>query len=190
MSSAARPQPESEQVEAVVSVRGDSLREARIGLVMSLCLLTALVAVHPRWSVLAVFATGELVSTVYAAIRAVFTFRDRLDEAEPLPPEAVEATGAPKRRPLDWNQALGAVLGITAIGAAVVFGGSGWVARIAAVGIAAVIAYRLVRPLAIAYLATRWERTHGHGRLFRPLVRENEDGEETLYVADRPVPAA
>ena len=189
MSSAAHAQPESEQVDAVVSVRGDSLREARTGLVLSLCLFVALMAVHPRWSVLAVFATGELVSTVYAAIRAVLTFRERRDEAEPLRPEAVEATGAPKRPPLDWNQALGAGFGIAAITAAIVFGGSEWVPRIAAVGIAVVIGYRLVRPLAIAYLAARWERAHGHGRLFRPLVWDDED-DSTLYVADRPVPAA
>jgi hypothetical protein len=189
MSSTAYAQPENEQVDAVVSVRGDALREARTGLVISLCLVVALVAVHPHWNVLAVLASFELVSIVYAAFRAVLTFRNRLDEAEPLPPEAVEATGPPKRRPLNWNQALGNAVGITAIGAVVVFGGSEWVARVAAAGIAAVIAYRLMRPLAIAYLTARWERAHGHGRLFRAFVPD-EDGDETLYVADRPVPAA
>jgi hypothetical protein len=75
------------------------------------------------------------------------------------------------------------------IGATLVFGGSEWVARFAAVGIAAVVAYRLARPLAIAYLAARWERAHSHGRLFRSFLPD-EDGDETLYVTDRPVPAA
>jgi hypothetical protein len=177
------------QSEPVVGVRADSLREARAGLVLSLFLVAVLAATHPHLSVLAVFATFELVTIVYAAVRAVRTFRDRLDDAEPLPAEAVEATGRPARRPLDWNRASSNAFGIVAIGATVVFGGSEWVARGAAAGIAAVVAYRLARPLAIAYLAARWERTHGHGRLFRPFVRD-EDAEETLYLADRPVPAA
>jgi hypothetical protein len=103
MSSAASPQPEP--VDAVVSVRGESLREARTGLILSLVLVAVLVAAHPQWSVLAVFATFELVGIVYAAARAVLTFRERLHDAEPLPAEAVEAIGRPARRPLDWNRA-------------------------------------------------------------------------------------
>jgi hypothetical protein len=189
MSSAAHPQPDDEHVGAVVSVRGASLHEARTGLVLSLCLVAALIAAHPHWSVLGVFATGELLSAFYASFRAVFTFRERLHDAEPLPAEAVEATGRPKRRPFDWKQASSNVLGVTAIGATIVFGGSEWVARFAAVGIAVAVAYRLMRPISIAYLAARWERAHGHGRLFRPFGSD-EDGEATLYVADRPVPAA
>jgi len=45
-----------------------------------------------------------------------------------------------------------------------------------------------VRPLAQAYLVSRWEWSHGHGRLFRSLEAA-EAAEATLYVADRPVPA-
>lgn len=180
--------PEGDQLDAVVSVRGDSLRDARTGLVLSLVLVAVLVAAHPHWSILAVFASFELVGIAYQAGRAVLKFRKRLDHAEPLPAEAVEATGRSKR-PLDWKQASSNVLGITVIGAAVIFGGSEWIAGMAAVGIAAVVAYRLMRPLSIAYLAARWERRHGRGRLFRPFVRDKGD-EGTLYVADRPVPAA
>jgi hypothetical protein len=189
MSNAVHTQPERTDIDAVVSVCGDALREARTGLVLSLLLVAILVAAHPHWSVLAVFAGVELIGIVHAAVRAVLTFRKRLDHAEPLPAEAVEATGQPKRRPLDWKQASSNVLAIAGIGATVVFGGSEWVARIAAVGIAAAVAYRLMRPLSIAYLAAQWERRHGRGRLFRPFVRD-EDDEGTLYVADRPVPAA
>ena len=82
MSSAAYPQPEP--VGAVVGVRDASLREARAGVVFSLCMVAALVVVSPHLNVLAVLATGEVVTSVYAAGRAVLTFRGRLDDAEPL----------------------------------------------------------------------------------------------------------
>jgi hypothetical protein len=188
MSSAAHAQPESEQVDAVVSVRSDSLREARSGLVLSLCLLAALVTIYPNWKVVGTLAVVQSVGSVYTGVRAALKFRRRLDEAEALPTQAVEAFGRPKRPPLGWKQR---VVG-TAILIAVIAGGvtsywQGWAPHVLATVIAVLITDGLVRPLATAYLAGRWERTHG--RLFRPFVRD-EDDEETLYVADRPVPAA
>jgi hypothetical protein len=188
MSSAARTQPESVQSEAVVSVRGDSLREARTGLVLSLCLIAALAALHPDWKTLGTLAVLQSAATVYAAVRAVLKFRTRLDEAEPLPTRAVEAFGRPKPPPLGWKQRLSswAIL-IAAIAGAVASLWTHWARDVMAAAIALLIADGLVRPLATAYLAGRWERTHG--RLFRPFVLERDD-EEPLYVADRPVPAA
>ena len=186
MSSAA-PTPES--ADAVVSVRGESLREAGTGLVVSLVLLAVLVAIHPGWKVFVGFAVGHLVSALYTAVKDVFTFRSRLDEAEPIPMEAVEATGRPKRPPLDWKQALGMLVAIAVLAGAVKFGESEWIALAVAGGIAGAVSHRFIRPLGITYLAARWEREHGHRRLCRPFTQD-EDGEQTLYLADRPVPAA
>ena len=125
---------------------------------------------------------------MYAAVRAVLKFRSRLDEAEPLPIRAVEAFGRPKRPPLGWKQRLtsSAIL-IAGLAGAIAILWSSWARDVMAGVIALLIADGFVRPLATAYLATRWERAHG--RLFRPFVREDDD-EEMLYVADRPVPAA
>jgi hypothetical protein len=189
MSSAAHPQPEDEQVGAVVSVRGDSLREARTGLVVSLCLLAVLVAIHPGWKIFVGFAVGHVLSAFYSAVKDVLTFRGRLDEAEPLPMEAVEATGRPKRPPLDRKQALGMLVAIAVLAGAVTFGGSEWIAATVAGAVAGAVSHRFIRPLGITYVAARWEIEHGHRRLYRPLAQD-EDGEETLYIADRPVPAA
>jgi hypothetical protein len=188
MSSAAYAQPESEQADAVVSVRGDSLRRARAGLVLSLCLIAALAAIHPNWKTLGTYAVVQSVGSVYSVVRAVLKFRTRLDEAEPLPTRAVEAFGRPKPPLLGWKQRLGswAIL-IAVIAAAVASLWTHWAREVMATAIALLIADGLVRPLATAYLAGRWERTHG--RLFRPFVPEGDD-EGTLYVAERPVPAA
>jgi hypothetical protein len=175
-------------VDAVVSVRDDSLREARAGLVLSLCLVAALAALHPNWKTLATLAVVQAVGTVYAAVRAVFKFRSRLDEAEPLPMRAVEAFGRPKRPPLGWKQrVVSSAILIAGIAGAIASAWSRWGPDVMAGAIALLIADGFVRPLATAYLAGRWERAHG--RLFRPFVRD-EDDEEMLYVADRPVPAA
>jgi hypothetical protein len=130
----------------------------------------------------------QSLGTVYAAVRAVFQFRTRLDEVEPLPTRAVEAFGRPKRPPLSWRQRLtNLVILIAGIAGAVVSLRSHWAPDVMAGAIALLIADGFVRPLATAYLAGRWERRHG--RLFRPFVLEGED-EEPLYVAERPVPPA
>jgi hypothetical protein len=102
MSSAAHPH--SEPVDAVVSVRGDSLREARTGLVVSLALLAVLVAIHPGWKVFAVFVVAHLFSVVRATVKDVLTFRSQLDEAEQLPIEAVEARGDRSALPSTGNR--------------------------------------------------------------------------------------
>jgi hypothetical protein len=188
MSSAAYAQPESEQVDAVVSVRGDSLRRAGAGLVISLCLIAAFAAIHPNWKAVGTLAVFQSVCSLYATVRAVLKFRSRLDEAEPLPLRAVEAFGRPKRPPLSWKQrVVSSAILIAAIAGAIASAWTSWAPEVVAAAIALLITDGFVLPLATAYLARRWERTHG--RLFRPFVRD-EDGDATLYVADRPVPAA
>jgi hypothetical protein len=183
------PVDEQATQDVVVGVLGDSLRQARGGLVTSLCLVVVLVAIHQDWTVLGSFVTVELAGSVYAAVREILKFRSRLDKAKPLPIQAVEATHM-EQPPLDGRRALvlaGAVaVGITGV---VTLNGSEWVPRALAGAIALLIANGLVRPLALAYLVSRWERRHGHGRLFRPL-EPTEAEERTLYVADRVVPAA
>jgi len=72
--------------------------------------------------------------------------------------------------------------------AAVVTLGTDWAPHILGAFIALLMADGFVRPLAQAYLVSRWEWSHGHGRLFRSLEAA-EAAEATLYVADRPVPA-
>jgi hypothetical protein len=153
MSSAAYPQPEP--VGAVVGVRDASLREARAGVVFSLCMVAALVVVSPHLTVLAVLATGEVVTSVYAAGRAVLTFRGRLDDAEPLPLEAFEATRRPERPPLDWKHVSAIAIGVAVTVGGVAFAPREWVARGIAAFVAVAIAQQLVRPLATAYLAAR-----------------------------------
>jgi hypothetical protein len=69
------------------------------------------------------------------------------------------------------------------------FGTSKWIALAVAGGIAGAVSHRFIRPLGITYLAARWEREHGHRRLYRSFAQDEED-DDTLYVADRPVPAA
>jgi hypothetical protein len=134
--------------------------------------------------------TAPAAGALYVGVRAAWRFRGRLDEAVSLPTEAVEAFGRPKRQPVGrkGNLTVVAVL-VVAIGAVKVLG---WKALgpevVAALG-ATFITDGLVRPLATAYFAARWERRRGGGRLFRPVVRDAKN-EETLYVADRPVPAA
>jgi hypothetical protein len=188
MPSAARRQPESEQVDVVVSVRDDSFRQLRTGLVMSLCLL-ALLAIRPDWQVLGGFGVVELVTGVYVAVRGVFRFRSRLDEAEPLPTEAVERIGRAEQPPLDLKRTLvGTGVVLASIGGVVAFDDVELIWSVVVVAIAVVIADLFVRPLAVTLLASRWERAHGHARLFRSLEAA-EDGNR-LYVADRPVPAA
>jgi hypothetical protein len=190
MSTAARMQPESEQAAVVVSVRGAALRDAEVGLALSLCLLIALAANHLSWNGIGIYAAIQAVMATYISLGAVSGFRDRLDDAVSLPTEAVEALGRPKRPPLGrkWALVAGAML-VAQIGAAIVLGWRGWGRGAVDAAVAALIADGLARPLAIAYFAARWERGHGRARLFRPLVR-GEKGGETLYVADRPVPAA
>jgi hypothetical protein len=183
-------QPEDEQAAAVVSVRGASLREARVGLLLSLCLLVALAATHPNWKVVATFVVVQGVAAVYTGIKAAFKFRRRLDDVEALPTEAVEAFGRPKRSPISRKVAAARAAAIIAASAgAIVIGWNESAPHAVAAVMALLIADGLVRPLATAYLATRWERAHGRARLFRPLVRDMK-GTETLYVADRSVPAA
>jgi hypothetical protein len=181
-------QRDSEQAAVVVGVRGTALREAEIGVALSLCLLLVLAASHPNWKGMGIYTA--LAAAVYTGARAASKFRSRLDDAVSLPTEAVETLGRPKRPPLGrkWALALGAIL-IAAIGAFFALGWNGLDRGFVDVAAAALIADGLARPLATAYFAARWERRHGRARLFRPLVRA-EKGEETLYVADRPVPAA
>jgi len=188
MSSAALAQPESEQVDAVVSVRGDSLRAARTGLVLSLCLIAAFAAIHPNWRAVGALAVFQSVGSVYAAVRAILKFRSRLDDAEPLPMWAVEAFGRPKRPPLGWKQrVVSSAILIAVIAGAIASAWTRWAPDMMAGAIALLITEGFIGPLATAYLTARWERAHG--RLFRPFVRD-EEGDATLYVADRPVPAA
>jgi hypothetical protein len=175
--------------DLVVSLLGDSLRQARSTLVSSLCLVVLLVAMHQDWTVVGSFAGIEVVGSVYTTVRETLKFRRRLDKAEPLPIQAVEATHV-EQPPLDAKGAL-VLIGAAAllITWAIAFEGSEWLPRILAGVIALLIADGLVRPLALAYLVSRWERRHGHGRLFRSF--EPAEGEQArLYVADRPVPAA
>ena len=182
--------PEGAYVAHVVGVRDASLRQAKVGLVLSLCLGVALAASQPGWKMAG--ALGFLsVTAVCVSVRAAFKFRSRLDKAESLPSEAVEAFGRRQRRPVGRKQSLGgaAVLVAAVGGALTVFGPHGWVPDVVVAAMASLIADGLARPLATAYLVARWERAHGRARLFRPFVRGEED-KETLYVADRPVPAA
>jgi hypothetical protein len=175
--------------DVVVGVLGDSLRQARGSLVTSLCLVVLLVATRQDWTVVGAFAGFELFGSVYTTIRETLKFRRRLDRAEPLPIEAVEATRV-EQTLLDGKRALVLIGGgALAITGAIALGASAWLPRVLAGVIALVIADGFVRPLAVAYLVNRWERRHGHSRLFRPL--KYAEGEEArLYVADRPVPAA
>jgi hypothetical protein len=183
-------QPESEQAAVVVSVRGAALREAEVGVALSLSLVLALATSHPNWKGLGFYAAFQSAAAVYIGVRAASRFRSRLDDAVSLPTEAVEALGRTKRPPLGRKRALlcGAML-IAAIGAFFALGWSGWQRGVVDAGVAAFVADGLVRPLAVAYFAARWERAHGRARLFRPFVRDTEST-ETLYVADRVVPAA
>ena len=65
-----------------------------------------------------------------------------------------------------------------------------WLSRFAAGAIAVASTQMFLRPLAEAFIVSRWERAHGDGRLFRlAAFAEDEDAQE-LYVAHRPVPAA
>ena len=190
MSNAARMQPEGEQAAVVVSVRGAALRDAEVGLALSLCLLLALAASHPNWKSIGIFTVIQSTAAVYVGVRAASRLRSRLDDAVSLPTEAVEALGRTKRPPLGRKGALvGGAMLIAATGALFAFGWSGWERDVVAAAVGALIADGLVRPLATAYFAARWERGHGRARLFRPLVREAEST-DMLYVADRPVPAA
>jgi hypothetical protein len=183
-------QPESEQAAVVVSVRGAALRDAEVGFALSLCLLIALAASHLSWKGIGIYAAIQVVGATYVGVRAASRFRSRLDDAVSLPTDAVEALGRTKRPPLGRKRALvvGAIL-VAAFGAVIALGWRGWGGGVVDGAVAMLIADGLARPLATAYFAAKWERGHGRGRLFRPLVR-GEKGGETLYVADRPVPAA
>ena len=190
MSNAARIQPEGVHDAHVVGVRDASLRQAKVGLVLSLCLGVALAASHPGRKM--VWMLGLLsVTAVCVSVRAALKFRSRLDKAESLPSEAVEAFGRPKRRRVRRKQSSGGAAALVAAvgGALTAFGPHGWVPDVVVAAMAAVIADGLARPLATAFVVARWERAYGRVRLFRPFVRDEED-EETLYVAARPVPAA
>jgi hypothetical protein len=183
-------QSESEQAAIVVSVRAAALREAEAGLALSLCFLLVLAASQPSWKGMGIYTAIQAVVGVYSGLRAASKFRRRLDEAVSLPTEALEAFRRPKRQPLGWKGSLIVVATlIAAIGAVIAFGWKGWEPDVIAAVVAALIADGLVRPLATAYFAARWERRHGRARLFRPFARDAKD-EEMLYVADRPVPAA
>jgi hypothetical protein len=183
-------QPEDEQAAVVVGVRDASLRQAQVGLVLSLCLVVALAASHPSRRMIGTFGLLQSVTGAYAGLRAAFKFRGRLDKAESLPTEAVEAVGRPERPPVGWKQPLvGAAVLVAALGALIVFDWHEWAPEVVAAVIAGLIADGLVRPLATAYFVARWERAHGRARLFSSLARD-EEGKDTLYVTDRPVPAA
>ena len=91
-------QPDSEQAAVVVGVRGTALREAEIGVALSLCLLLVLAASHPNWKGMGIYTA--LAAAVYTGARAASKFRSRLDDAVSLPTEAVETLGWPKRPPL------------------------------------------------------------------------------------------
>ena len=189
MSNAARMQPEGVHDARVVGVRDASLRQAKVGLILSLCLVVVLAASHPGWKVIGTFGLLQSVTAVYTSLRATFRFRSRMDKAESLPTEAVEEFGRPERPPVARKQALVGAAVAVAVGALLVFDWHEWAREVEAGAIAALIADGLVRPLATAYLVTRWERVHGRTRLFRSLARD-EEGKDTLYVTDRPVPAA
>jgi hypothetical protein len=191
MSNAARIQPEGVHDAHVVGVRDASLRQAKVGLVLSLCLGVALLAAsHPGWKM--VWMLGLLsVTAVCGSVRAALKFRSRLDKAESLPSEAVEAFGRPKRRRVRRKQSSGGAAALVAAvgGALTAFGPHGWVPDVVFGAMAAFIADGLARPLATAFVVARWEPAHGRTRLFRSLARD-EEGKDTLYVTDRPVPAA
>jgi hypothetical protein len=190
MSNAARMRPEGDQAAVVISVRGAALRDAEVGLALSLCLLLALAPSHPNWKGAGIFMGIQATAAVYVGVRAASRFRSRLDDAVSLPTEAVEALGRTKRPPLDRKGALvGGAMLIAATGALFTFGWSRWEWDVVAAAVGALIANGLVRPLATAYFAARWECAHGRARLFRPFLRDAEDT-ETLYVAERPVPTA
>jgi len=180
-----------EQVDAVVGVRDESLREARFGLVWSLCLVLLLVALHTNWKTFATFVAVELIGGTYAVVREVLKFRRRLDDAEPLPYEAVETTRRPQPSRMKLRQVLLAiVIAVGTILGLVAFADRDWVSRLIAGSIAVAVAHMFVRPLAEMYLVSRWERAHSRGRLFRRVGTTDKDHQQELYVADRPVPAA
>jgi hypothetical protein len=93
-------QPDSEQAAVVVGVRGTALREAEIGVALSLCLLLVLAASHPNWREMGIYTAFQSAAAVYTGARAASKFRSRLDDAVSLPTEAVETLGWPKRPPL------------------------------------------------------------------------------------------
>jgi hypothetical protein len=194
MSSAACMQAEEEHVTQVVGVHATSLREARLGLVFSLGLVALLVAVHPNWKALGVFGGFEVGGAAWATVRTIREFRMHLDLAEPLPTHAVEASGRlrPKER-WTWKRAgwmvLSLILGIGGLVAFLVLEQQ-WFARFAALVIALASTQMLLRPLAEAFIVSRWERAHGGGRLFRPALFAEDDDAPELFVAHRPVPAA
>jgi hypothetical protein len=128
---------------------------------------------------------------VFAVVRAMRKLRRQLDVVEPLPTDTVEARR--RRRRLTWKR-----VGLTALSLAVTIQvtvsaalvGEQWLPRLAAAAIAVASTQTFLRPLAEAFLVSRWERAHGGGRLFQPAVFTDKDVPQELYVAHRPVPAA
>ena len=179
-----------EQVDAVVGVRDESLREARIGLVWSLALVLLLLAIHTSWKIFATFVALEVLGGTYAVVREILRFREHLDDAEPLPNEAVEATRRPRQSSTPRHILLVVGVVAAAVGGLDALEVADWAPRLIAASIAAAIAQAFVRPLAEMYLVSRWERAHGHARLFRRVGTTDKDHRQELYVADRPVPAA
>ena len=126
--------------------------------------------------------------------RTIYEFRTQLDLAEPLPIHALEAARRRRRKEKwTWKRAAATALwlGVALNGIVVsVVLDEQWLARFAAGAIALASTQMLLRPLAEAFIVSRWERAHGDGRLFRSAVFVEDDDDEELYVAHRPVPVA
>jgi hypothetical protein len=170
----------------VVGVRREALTAGRRGAAVALALVAILAATHPSWRVLRTFVTFEVVTALWAAGRAAWKLRGRLDDAEPLPSHAVEVR--PRLRPLRPRDTLTLATMAAVVGAAVVFAHLTWLLHYIAAGvIAAGIAVGLFEPLAETLFVSRWERAHGGARLYRRFRRDRGEYEE-LFVADRVVP--
>jgi hypothetical protein len=192
MSSTVLGQSETERADVVVRVRDTSLREAGSGLAWSLCLVVLLLAVHPNWKTFGTWCILALIGGVVALVRAIHKLRDQLDLAEQLPSSAVEA-GRRRRKERTRKQAVAWASGLAgAIFAdvAAALGDHHWLSRLAALAVVFVSTQMILRPLAVAFVVSRWERAHGDGRLFYPAETTRDDEAPELYVAHRPVPAA
>jgi hypothetical protein len=179
----------------VVAVREESLRMSTTGAVVVLGLLALLATLHPDWTTVVGFVVVDVAGSVIGTARAIVKFRRRLEALEPLRGEAVEVTGRPRqRRPQSGWQIVSSLVVLAVIVAAnAVYAldeGRTWIERFLAGMTGLLAAAMVVQPFVEGWLASRWERRHGHARLFRPVEFEDDADERQLYVATRPVPAA
>jgi hypothetical protein len=172
----------------VVSVRRQALYDLRIGMAVVVAAVAALAVTQRNLAIVAVYIAFETIVAAFGAVRAIRNFGELVDDARPLPSEAVEA------RP-EWElagshplrRAFAVAISVVPVGLLVAFPDNEWVVRIFAGLVALYILTDVVVPLVETSLAARSERTMG--RLFRPRQADHGD-DAVLYVADRPVPGA